>query len=134
MKVTGHCHCGQITYEAEVDASQVRICHCTDCQMLTGTAFRTNVPTVAGTFVIKSGKPKTYIKTAESGNKRAHAFCPDCGTPIYAAAPEPNPPSVSLRVGGLDRRAELLPARQIWCQSALPWSMGLHGVARLERQ
>jgi len=24
MKVTGHCHCGQITYEAEVDPATVR--------------------------------------------------------------------------------------------------------------
>ena len=36
MKVTGSCHCGQITYEAEVDPETVRVCHCTDCQKLTG--------------------------------------------------------------------------------------------------
>ena len=43
MKVTGRCHCGQISFEAEIDPTQVRICHCTDCQTLTGTAFRTTV-------------------------------------------------------------------------------------------
>src|SRR5438876_7921589 len=93
MKVTGRCHCGQISFEAEIDPTQVRICHCTDCQTLTGTAFRTTVPSLPGTFVLRSGTPKIYIKTAESGNKRAHAFCPECGTPIYAAAPGANPPS-----------------------------------------
>jgi hypothetical protein len=78
---------------------------------------------------------KIYIKTAESGNKRAHAFCPECGTPIYAAVPGANQTSHGLRVGGaLDRRAELRPTRQGWCRSALPWSMDLTAVERFERQ
>jgi hypothetical protein len=38
------------------------------------------------------------VKTAESGNKRRHAFCGDCGTPIYACAVD-NPQSYSLRLG-----------------------------------
>jgi hypothetical protein len=39
MKIDGGCHCGAIAYEAEVDPDRVGICHCTDCQQLTGTAF-----------------------------------------------------------------------------------------------
>ena len=135
MKVTGHCHCGHISFEAEVDPATVRVCHCTDCQKLTGTAFRAAIASLPGTFVLKSGTPKVYLKTAESGSKRAHAFCPECGTPIYAAAPEPNPSTYGLRVGGIDQRAQLAPpARQIWCRSALPWSMDLTGIERIERQ
>jgi hypothetical protein len=134
MKVTGGCHCGHIAYEAEVDPATLRVCHCADCQKLTGTAFRTNIASLPGTFRLKSGAPKIYLKTAESGNKRAHAFCPDCGTPICAAAPEPNPTSYGLRVGGIDQRAQFgPPARQIWCRSALPWSMNISGVERAER-
>ena len=131
MKVTGRCHCGQISFEAEIDPKRVDICHCTDCQTLTGTAFRTTVLSLPGTFVLRSGTPKIYIKTAESWEQ---AFCPDCGTPIYAVAPGANPTSYGLRVGVLDRRAELPPARQGWCRSALPWSMDLTGVERFERQ
>ena len=111
MKVTGGCHCGKITYEAEVDPATVRVCHCTDCQKLTGTAFRTNIASLPGTFRLKSGTPKIYIKTAESGNKRAHGFCPECGTPIYATSPEPNPSTYGLRVGGIDQRAQFAPPR-----------------------
>jgi hypothetical protein len=40
MKVEG---CGQITFEAEINPEAVRICHCTDCQTLTGSAYRVNV-------------------------------------------------------------------------------------------
>ena len=38
MHVTGKCHCGKIAYEAELDPAGVAICHCSDCQMLTGSA------------------------------------------------------------------------------------------------
>lgn len=80
------------------------------------------------------GEPKIYIKTAESGTKRAHAFCPDCGTPIYSAPPQ-NPPVYTLRLGVIRQRAELgPPRRQGWCQSALPWSMDIAGIEKRERQ
>ena len=44
MKIEGGCHCGNITYRAEVDPNTVGICHCTDCQTLTGSAYRANIP------------------------------------------------------------------------------------------
>jgi hypothetical protein len=133
MKVEGSCHCGAIAYEAEVDPNSARICHCTDCQTLTGSAFRVNVPAPAATFKLTRGTPKIYIKTADSGNKRAHAFCGDCGAPIYAAAPA-NTASYSLRLGALKQRALIgKPTQQIFCRSALPWSMDLGDIAKIER-
>jgi hypothetical protein len=135
VKVDGRCHCGKIAFEANVDPATVTICHCTDCQNLTGSSFRANVQTPAESLVLLRGQPRIYIKTtAESGTRRAHAFCPDCGTPIYAAAVTNHPPTYSLRIGTLRQRAELRPRRQVWCRSALPWSMDLHEIARLERQ
>jgi Glutathione-dependent formaldehyde-activating enzyme len=70
MKIDGHCHCGEIAFEAEVDPNAVNICHCTDCQTLSGSAFRINIPAPAEHFVLLSGTPKSYVKTAESGNQR----------------------------------------------------------------
>jgi hypothetical protein len=96
MKIDGCCHCGNIQYEAEVDPAGVVICHCTDCQTLSGSALRTVVPTIEGTFRLLSGAPKVYVKTGESGNKREQTFCPDCGTPIYSA-PGGGPKVVGLR-------------------------------------
>jgi adenylate cyclase len=55
----------------------------------TGTAFRTNISSLPGTFRLKTGTPKIYFQTAESGNKRAHGFCPECGAPVCATSPDP---------------------------------------------
>ena len=43
MKVDGQCHCGAIVYEAEVEPGTVGVCHCLDCQRLTGSLFRANI-------------------------------------------------------------------------------------------
>ena len=133
MNVHGRCHCGSIAYEAEIDPARVSACHCTDCQMLTGSAFRVSVQAPREGFKLLSGTPKTYIKTAESGNRRIHAFCGNCGTPVYATAIV-DPQAYSLRVGCLDERAELPPRKQIWCKSAVPWGMDLRDVPKVDRQ
>ena len=86
MQVSGSCHCGQIAYEAEVEPERSSICHCMDCQVLTGSAFRVSIPTRAGTFRLLAGSPKVYLKTsAASGTRRRHAFCPNCGSRVYKA-------------------------------------------------
>jgi hypothetical protein len=133
MKVDGKCHCGQITFEAEIDSSAVRICHCTDCQTMSGSAYRVTVAAPAATFRIRSGHPKIYMKIAESGNQRAHAFCASCGAQIYSAAAK-NPPTYSVRVGTLTQRRELAPKNQIWFRSALPWVADLRTLPHVERQ
>jgi len=132
MKVQGSCHCGAITYETEVDPDKVNLCNCTDCQVLTGSAFRVSVPAPAATFRLLTGQPKVYVKTADSGAKRRHSFCPSCGTPVCATADAENPPSYSLRVGCLKQRAQLPPKRRIWCRSALDWAQNVSGVPAAE--
>ncbi|MEY4551236.1 MAG: hypothetical protein RL685_7431, partial [Pseudomonadota bacterium] len=44
MKVDGTCHCGAVRYQAQIEPDHVSICHCSDCQVLTGSAFRVSVP------------------------------------------------------------------------------------------
>ena len=133
MKVHGRCHCGEIEYEAEVDPAQVGICHCTDCQVLTGTAYRVSVAARKEDFHILKGAPEIYVKRAESGRARAQGFCGHCGTPIYAA--DADKPSVfNLRTGALMERAQLTPSRQIWCRSALDWAQNLPAMEMREKQ
>jgi hypothetical protein len=134
MKVDGQCHCGAIAYEAEVEPGSITLCHCTDCQRLTGSAFRANIATAAGAFRLLRGTPSTYVKTAASGAKRVHAFCGNCGGPVYACA-ENDPQSYSLRVGALNQRHELgAPARQIWTRRRFGWLPSIDAVPGMDGQ
>ena len=132
MKVQGECHCGQIRYEAVVDPAKVGICHCTDCQQFSGAPYRTGVPTAAADFLLQ-GRPTHYIKIAENGARRVQGFCPNCGTALYAAAAD-DPQVYILRIFSIKQRAELIPSRQIWRRSALPWACDLSGIEAFEDQ
>jgi hypothetical protein len=135
MKVDGACACGAIRIEAEADPEKTQICHCTDCQTATGSAFRISLPVSGATLKI-SGKPATYVKTtAESGRPRVQAFCGNCGTPVYSTSPgEGVQPSYVLRVGILRQRDQLMPRRQIWWRSARPWVTQLGELPKQEKQ
>jgi hypothetical protein len=134
MKVEGRCHCGQIAYEADVDPNEVSLCNCTDCQMLTGSTFRVSVRAKKENFRLLRGQPKVYVKTADSGARRRHSFCANCGTPVSAAADSDDPPQYSLRVGCLAQAKDLPPRRRIWCHSALPWSQDVSAVPGIDYQ
>ena len=133
MKITGGCHCGTITYEADVDADKVTLCHCTDCQVLSGSPFRVVVAAKREGFKLITGAPKVYVKTGESGRKRVQAFCANCGSPIYSADVA-DPQVFNIRVGTARQRAELPPKVQIWCRSALGWAMHLEPIAQIQKQ
>ena len=126
MNISGQCHCGAISFTARVDPSKVMICHCADCQQFSGAPFRAVLPTPV-LDVVMSGEPKRYVKIAESGNRRAQALCPECGTQLYASEDE-NPQVLNLRLGCVNERAQLVPRVQIWTESAMPWVAQLQSV------
>ena len=119
MRINGACHCGSVSFTAEVNPARVMLCHCTDCQAMSGSAFRYLVLAPIASFAVH-GTTKSYVKVADSGNRLAQVFCPECGTPLYSVAPE-HPTSVSIRLGCVAQRAALRPAAQTWQHSAMPW-------------
>lgn len=134
MKIDGACHCGFITFEAEVDPEKTTVCHCADCQTLSGSPYRASVQATPDKFRLLSGEPTIYVKTAESGSRRAQAFCPKCGSPIYATAHDDPTAMLNLRVGTIRQRDQLVPRRQIWARSRQSWVENLASMMRLEKQ
>lgn len=121
MKIDGQCHCGSIRYRAEIDPREVTVCHCTDCQALTGTAFRTTVSAPRSRITIE-GKPRVYSKTAQSGAIRHQHFCGDCGSPLFISGEGPGAEVWGIRWGGIRQRDQLTPSAEIWRRSAAPWT------------
>lgn len=129
MKIDGQCHCGNITYEAEIDSGRVSICHCTDCQRLTGTVYRVTVMTERKHITFTGGEPRVYVKTGESGGKRLQYFCPECGSPVFNSGTDTETGVWGIRWGSIRQRDQLVPQRQIWCRSAAPWIHGLREIS-----
>ncbi|MDH3701265.1 MAG: GFA family protein [Alphaproteobacteria bacterium] len=133
MKIDGQCHCGRVRYTATVDPENASVCHCTDCQAISGSAFRTTLRVPDSDFEM-TGDTKTYMKIAASGNERVLVFCPNCGTQMYGTMAGDGPKLLSVRLGTANQRAQLPPKRQIWCQSAMPWLNNLATVPMSQEQ
>jgi hypothetical protein len=132
MHIDGACHCGAISFTAEVDPTLVMVCHCTDCQIMSGTAFRTVIAVPVDKLSFQ-GEPRRYVKVAESGNRRIQAFCPECGTSLYSSNVE-NVRWLNMRTGCMKQRAQLRPSAQIWQHSAMPWLAELSSIPGSPKQ
>jgi hypothetical protein len=133
MKIDGSCSCGENTYEAEVDPKNVVICNCTDCQSSSGGTCHVNVVVPREAFKITSGVLKRYIKTADSGKKRAIGFCGSCGTQIYAVDADGGS-AYGVRVPTCKQREQLTPQVQLWCRSKPKWLAKLDEIPAREKQ
>ena len=130
MKVDGSCHCGSVTYEAEINPDHVVICHCTDCQTFSSAPYRVSVFGVPSEKVRIEGSPNTYIKTGGSGRKVLVAFCGGCGTALYSTSSDTEGP-LNLRIGAIKQRGELIPKMQGFCGSGLPWATNIDGIHKI---
>ena len=133
MHITGRCHCGAITFEAELNPEKVGICHCTDCQQMSASAYRFLAIVAGDDLRLLTGTPKEYIKTGDSGARRVQAFCADCGAGLYATAADGPREAFNLRAGTIDQRRDLRPHFEIFCTSALPWTNRIEGAAHHDR-
>src|SRR5437763_26368 len=121
--------------KCEAYPEKVNICHCTDCQTGTGSAFRVSVPIPGSVFKMR-GQPTNYVKTtSDSGNPRIQAFCPKCGSPIYSTTPgEGQQASYMVRVGILKERDQLAPQKQSWFRSARSWVTHMDAIPKNQKQ
>ena len=111
MNISGQCHCGAISFTATASPELVIACHCTDCQTISGAAFRAVLP-VPVDQVVLVGVPKQYVKVAASGNRRVQAFCGECGTQLFATEAS-EPKDLNIRLGCVNERALLKPTVQV---------------------
>src|SRR5918999_1737142 len=119
--LTGSCLCRAIRYEVTVPISELRHCHCKDCQKSSGAGGAVNAMIPSSDFRITQGTPRRFTKVADSGRTLHRFFCGDCGSPIYSQR-ETNPGMVVVRAGTFDNAGDMKITAHIWTKSARPWS------------
>lgn len=131
-ELTGRCLCGAVSYKALGLLDRCYVCHCTDCQRRSGSAFAINVPVAAQGFEV-SGRTIVLSREHIDGRSNAIHFCPSCLTRLYTVNPA-WPGSVILRGGSLDEARHLIPSAHIWTRSRQKWVPLPAGVTVLETQ
>ena len=119
--LTGSCLCGAIRYTIDVPITELRACHCTNCQKTSGAGGSVNAVVPAAAFHITKGTPKRFTGVADSGRTLHRHFCGDCGSPIYSQR-ENAPDTVVVRAGTFDNAGDMKIVSHIWTKSARPWS------------
>jgi hypothetical protein len=118
--MNGGCLCGAIRYTIGAPVTELRACHCTNCQKASGAAGSVNAAVPSAEFKITQGTPKRFSALADSGRTLHRYFCGECGSPIYSQRAT-TPETVMVRAGTLDGSSGLKIAANIWCASAPSW-------------
>jgi hypothetical protein len=116
-----------------MEPDMVIVCHCTDCQKQSGSAFGLVMVVDEAGFALTRGSVKTFDGVAASGRAKMGAFCPDCGCRIYHKNAA-RVGKVSVRAGTLDDTSGLEPVAHIWTRDKQPWVVIPEGVKTVEGQ
>jgi hypothetical protein len=116
----GGCQCGALRYRCSRPPFVSYTCHCLACQKLTASAFATCIQVPAEAHELLAGDPAFRERVAESGNRLTSAFCPACGSAIYARN-SARPRLRTIYVGTLDAPHAVRVNAHIWTKHRLPW-------------
>ena len=129
---SGGCGCGAIRYTVTSEPLISYLCHCTECQRRTSSAFGLNFQIPTENLVIDKGTPASRTRSADSGNDLALNFCGDCGTPLFSA-PGARPQIRVIYAGTLDDPSWVPVKLNIWTASAPALGPDGHGYRQRAR-
>lgn len=116
----GGCACGAVRYRLLEDPLGLHVCHCTDCQTVTGSAFVMCMPVHSRSLELLKGDPKAVSFESPDGLAKCNRRCPDCGCIVWSEI-DGLPEILALQPGTLDVTSWLEPVAHIWTSSAQPW-------------
>lgn len=97
-KYSGGCHCGRVSFDAEVDLSKTMTCNCSHCSKR-GFILSFIPPSQ---FALKSGGDD-LVEYKFNKHVISHLFCPICGVHSFARGTMPSgEPVVAVNVRCLD--------------------------------
>ena len=129
---TGGCQCGKVRYELTGEPIRLIVCHCTECQRQSGSAFGMSMLVKRKDLKI-DGVTKSFVRVADSGHENTGVFCPECGVRIHNT-PEHLDGVITLKPGTLDDTGWLRPTAMLWSKSAQGWVPVPKGINKFDGQ
>jgi len=120
MDASGGCLCGALRFRFVGEPLAFYQCHCTDCQVQTGSAFGLSLIASAEHVTLVAGSPASFRLPMPDGRIKAGRFCARCATRIWGE-PAAWPQLRVLRPGTFHEPPPFAPFGDIWTASARPW-------------
>jgi hypothetical protein len=113
------CACGQLRATCSGEPVLVSLCHCSDCQKRTGSAFGVAVffPREA---VETSGEASRYQRPSDSGFPVDFRFCPACGSTVFWEAAR-KPDVIAVALGAFADPAFPGPTKEVYVHGRHAW-------------
>jgi hypothetical protein len=129
----GGCACGAVRYRLLEDPLELHVCHCTNCQSVSGSAFVMCMPVHTRSLERLKGDPEAAAFQTPDGLAKRDRRCPNCGSCVWGEI-DRVPEVLALQAGTLDDTKWLKPIAHIWTSSAQPWVEIPTDVLRYEKQ
>ncbi|KAI5464029.1 Mss4-like protein [Mariannaea sp. PMI_226] len=128
--VSGSCICKKVAYTYTGEPTLKAVCHCRECQKLTGSSYTYNFLIPRENFKWTSGTPKAGKFVQEIGVEVDYSFCPDCGTVlIKQSEADMFKPFFLVQAGTIDGdEFKTKPDAELWTSRKVEWIDALNGV------
>lgn len=120
-KITGRCICNDIELVIDETPSVSAECYCGQCQKTCGGVAASVLIFPSQAVNITKGELRFHETLADSGNKIARGFCPNCGTPILSKL-EHKSDIVIVKLGAIDKPERFRPTVIFWTSEAHDWN------------
>ncbi len=115
------CSCGAVRYRLASAPMFVHCCHCTSCQIETGSAFVLNAIIEGDRIEPLGDAPQAVMTPAASGKGQEIMRCPYCRVAVWSYYGSARRRIAFVRVGTLDTPGAVSPDVHIFTRSKLPW-------------
>tara|TARA_R110001583_G_scaffold10601_2_gene48640 strand:- start:2942 stop:3346 length:405 start_codon:yes stop_codon:yes gene_type:complete len=116
--ISGSCLCGEVSFESENNFTHFHLCHCIQCQKVTGSAHASNLFSVPNNIKWLSGFDS--IKRFDvPGRAISSAFCSKCGSGVpYISG---TGKTLVIPAGSLNGAPNIEPQDNIFCSEKADW-------------
>ena len=125
---TGHCLCGDVTFQLEGDPLWVCHCHCVNCRRNTGSVVATYVGVRNDQVTYTAGQRRFYEPSL--GVQRG--FCGKCGTPMSYES-EQYPGELHIHLCTLDEPEKYVAQAHVFYSQRVKWFEIADDMPRLSR-
>src|ERR1700704_2461061 len=130
MTMSGGCQCGAVRYRAEGEPLIQGLCHCRNCQRISGAGHIGFICFPEGAVTV-AGATRSYSLTGGSGRTATRYFCPTCHSGVFGRS-EIMPGEINLYAGSLDDLSWFKPTVAIFTRSRPAWDTSSKGLTCFE--
>ncbi|MCC3859716.1 GFA family protein [Pseudemcibacter aquimaris] len=127
--INGSCLCGAVTFKLKDEFDTFNICHCKQCQQMSGSAHMANLFTATDNIEWLSGEDQIMTYDVP-GREIRNSFCKSCGCNLPYITISGR--SLLVPSGSLETEPVTTPEQVIFWKERMSWYDDIHNVEKFD--